>query len=50
MPEGQNPFVRPEQPGIDGIINMGISDGDLRLQKEYSAPFFGGEEKTDGEY
>lgn len=29
---------------------MGISDGDLRLQKEYSAPFFGGEEKTDGEY
>jgi hypothetical protein len=26
-------------------VNISISDADLRLQKEYSAPFFGGEKE-----
>lgn len=44
MSEDENPFISPDQPELDRIVNIGISDADLRLQKEYSAPFFGGED------
>jgi len=49
MSEEENPFVSPASPEIDNIVNIGISDADLRLQKEYSAPFFGGIENEKGE-